>query len=392
MAKFKKKIVIKVSDYRSALTQGKFLAKKGLWVSEYRIESGLNCGGHAFATDGFLLGPILEEFKEKRKDLLAIQYESFKTAFKNKRRDLPLRKPDLKITAQGGVGTVEEHEFLLDYYDLNSVGWGSPFLLVPEVTNVDKSTLKKLEDARESDLYLSNISPLGVPFNNLRENSKDLEKISKIDKGKPGSSCPKKYIALNNEFTSKSICTSSSKYQYLKLKELKKKGLPEAEFNKERDEILAKSCICVGLGTSALLTNNLDTKVEGEGVSVCPGPNLAYFSRKMSLKEIIDHIYGRSEALTKEGRPNIFVKEICLYLDYLQKKVSDAKITTTKKYKAYLTVFAENLKVGINYYHHLFEKLTNNMQDIKTDLSQCSDRLLSISQEIDDISIAELSS
>ncbi len=38
----KKKIVLKVSDYRSALIQGKFLAKKGLWVSEYRIESGLN--------------------------------------------------------------------------------------------------------------------------------------------------------------------------------------------------------------------------------------------------------------------------------------------------------------------------------------------------------------
>ena len=35
----KKKIVLKVSDYRSALIQGKFFAKKGLWVSEYRIES-----------------------------------------------------------------------------------------------------------------------------------------------------------------------------------------------------------------------------------------------------------------------------------------------------------------------------------------------------------------
>ena len=65
----KKKIVLKVSDYRSALIQGKFLAKKGLWVSEYRIESGLNCGGHAFATDGYLLGPILQEFKEKRIEL-----------------------------------------------------------------------------------------------------------------------------------------------------------------------------------------------------------------------------------------------------------------------------------------------------------------------------------
>src|SRR5665811_1965826 len=55
---FTKKVIIKVSDYRSALIQGKYLAKKGIWVSEFRIESGLNCGGHAFATDGYLLGPI----------------------------------------------------------------------------------------------------------------------------------------------------------------------------------------------------------------------------------------------------------------------------------------------------------------------------------------------
>ncbi len=66
----KKKITLKVSDYRSAFIQGKFLAKKGLWVSEYRVESGLNCGGHAFATQGHLLGPILEEFKSKRMELV----------------------------------------------------------------------------------------------------------------------------------------------------------------------------------------------------------------------------------------------------------------------------------------------------------------------------------
>ena len=62
----KKRIILKVSDYRSSFVQGCFLAKKGLWVSEYRIESGLNCGGHAFVSDGYLLGPILEEFKKKK--------------------------------------------------------------------------------------------------------------------------------------------------------------------------------------------------------------------------------------------------------------------------------------------------------------------------------------
>ena len=78
--KIKKKIVLKVSDYRSAIIQGKFLAKKGLWVSEYRIESGLNCGGHAFATDGLLMGPILNEFRENRQTLIDDTFEIVSTA------------------------------------------------------------------------------------------------------------------------------------------------------------------------------------------------------------------------------------------------------------------------------------------------------------------------
>jgi hypothetical protein len=81
---FKKKVIIKVSDYRSALIQGKYLAKKGIWVSEFRIESGLNCGGHAFATDGYLMGPILEEFKEKRQELVDTIFQIYSAALARK--------------------------------------------------------------------------------------------------------------------------------------------------------------------------------------------------------------------------------------------------------------------------------------------------------------------
>lgn len=73
---FNKKVIVKVSDYRSALIQGKYLAKKGVWVSEFRIESGINCGGHAFVKDGVLLGPILEEFKINKRTLIATLFES----------------------------------------------------------------------------------------------------------------------------------------------------------------------------------------------------------------------------------------------------------------------------------------------------------------------------
>ena len=174
---FKKRIILKVSDYRSAFIQGKFLAKKGLWVSEYRIESGLNCGGHAFATDGHLLGPVLEEFKANKEVLAHTIYEILVTALKDKQHPIP-KLPALQITAQGGVGTTDEHQFLLDHFKLSSVGWGTPFLLVPEAINLDAETIGLLSNATEQDQYLSNTSPLGVPFHTLKGNTQDLEKTS----------------------------------------------------------------------------------------------------------------------------------------------------------------------------------------------------------------------
>ena len=217
----KKKIILKVSDYRSALIQGKFLAKKGLWVSEYRIESGLNCGGHAFASEGYLMGPILEEFKNNKKALAQDIYTVLIEALKSKNKTIPNTALQLNITVQGGVGTSEEHEFLLENYNVDSVGWGSPFLLVPEATTVDKETIKTLEKATEKELYLSNISPLGVPFNSLKGNTNEILKNERIAKNKPGSSCPKKFLASNMEYSKKPICTASKKYQNIKLEELK---------------------------------------------------------------------------------------------------------------------------------------------------------------------------
>ena len=350
----KKKIVLKVSDFRSAFIQGKFLAKKGLWVSEYRIESGLNCGGHAFATDGYLLGPVLEEFKEKRNELIESSYQILIQSLESKKRPIPKTVLPLKITAQGGVGTAEEHQFLIDNYQLDSVGWGTPFLLVPEATTVDKPTLEKLMGAKEEDLYLSNISPLGVPFNTLKGNTKDIEKEALIAKGRPGSPCPRKYVSLNNEFTEKDICVASRQYQYLKLKELDNEGLSTEQYQEQFEKIVDKSCICVGLGTSALLANNIGTKVEGKGVSVCPGPNMAYFSKLMSLKEMTDHIYGRANVISRSDRPNMFVKELTIYIEFLKNKIEEARDTINKKQENYLNKFAKNLSDGISYYESLF--------------------------------------
>lgn len=365
----KKKIVLKVSDFRSALLQGTYLAKKGLWVSEYRIESGLNCGGHAFATEGHLMGPILAQFRDQKRDLIEPVFKLLKGALEAKGLVVPENEMDLKITAQGGIGTAEEHEFLMEYYKVDSIGWGTPMLLVPEATSVDEETINKLIGAKEEHLYLSDISPLGVPFNSLKGNTKDIEKQELIDAGKPGSHCPRQYVKLNYDYTEKGLCTASSKFQKIKIKELDEKSLSEVEYKSEYNKIVDKSCICLGLGISSMKAHGIETtKAEGHGISVCPGPNMAYFSKKVSLKEMIDHIYGRTNIIERKDRPNMFIKEIGLYIDYLKKELDGISAISNRKQKKYYDSFVNNLKGGVSYYQSLFSELKSTFTDKKHEI------------------------
>ncbi|HEY1113903.1 MAG TPA: hypothetical protein VGE66_10085, partial [Chitinophagaceae bacterium] len=227
LGEFDKKIVIKVSDYRSALIQGKYLAKKGIWVSEFRIESGLNCGGHAFATDGYLLGPILEEFRVKKGELIAAMFPLYNEAVKARGGATYSEPHPVAITVQGGIGTADENELLHRHYGVQSTGWGTPFLLVPEATTVDADTLQLLSKARETDLTLSHNSPLGVRFHYLKGTTSDKEKQERIARGRPGSPCTEKHLVSNTEFTKDPICTASHKYQKLKIEQLQSLNLPE---------------------------------------------------------------------------------------------------------------------------------------------------------------------
>ncbi len=363
----KKKVTIKVSDFRSALVQGKMLAKKGIWVSEFRIESGLNCGGHAFASQGNLIGPVLEEFRQKRKDLINDQFQTFRDALLAKGMKCPGQPPRLSVSAQGGIGTPDEHQFLLDHYQLDSVGWGSPFLMVPEAVSIDADTIKKLGEAREEDLYLSDISPLGVPFNNLRGNTKDLEKEEKINANKPGSNCIKQYCSLNTEFSRRPMCTASRQYQKKKLLLAETELSNQQEINKAVDAITEKSCICVGLGTSALITNNLSTENEGSGVSVCPGPNMAYFDKQASLKEMTGHIYGRNNLIHRTDRPSVFLKELELYINYFFEKLKPQE-EADNRIKVSNEKFLKAIADSIEYYRELYASHSEQLGVVMTDV------------------------
>ncbi|MCX8532421.1 hypothetical protein [Chryseobacterium luquanense] len=356
----KKKIILKVSDFRSAMIQGNFLAKKGLWVSEYRIESGLNCGGHAFATEGLLLGPIMEEFKTKKNELIFSAHSLMIKALEQKGKNIPKEPLEMKITVQGGVGTSEEHNFLLENYKVDSVGWGSPFLLVPEATSVDSETRNLLAKSKQNDFYLSNISPLGVPFNTVKGTSNEIIKNQKQARNKYGSSCPKKLLALSKEYSPQGICTASKKYQDIKLNELEdlKNELNEKQFQSKKNAITEKACLCVGLVNSAYLENGIEIKGEKQGVVICPGPNLAYFDKELSLSEMVGHIYGNRNVLSEIDRPNMFINELKMYVDHLQKEIlnfsGDVVNSQIKKWNT----FKSNLFEGINYYEELFKSST----------------------------------
>lgn len=380
---FRKKIIIKVSDFRSAFIQGKFLAKKGLWVSEYRIESGLNCGGHAFATDGYLLGPILEEFFTRRDELLNTTRDMVVTALGQRGIQLDRMQFNTRVTVQGGVGTSVEQNFLMRKYGVDSVGWGSPFLLVPEVMNVDEDTLFKLSAAREEDIYLSDVSPLGVPFNNLRLNGKDIEKQQRIAQEKPGSPCKKKFLSFSTEYSEKPMCTASTSFIGKKIKEIKTRYLAPDMFSKAYEKAVEKVCLCEGLIASALSKHNLSLFKQSHAAAVCPGPNLAYFSKITTLKQMVDHIYGRINLITDPKRPNLFIKELHLYIDYLHARVDEFRVRDENGKESAYTAFQRNLMDGIQYYKELIpemiEEAEHARQKMMHDLEMLEHRLLACS-------------
>ena len=360
--RLRKKITLKVSDYRSALIQGKILAKKGVWISEFRIESGLNCGGHAFATHGELLGPILEEFKNKRQSL-ADELSSYYHCAMNE-RGLPVRDdpPEFRITVQGGIGTSNEDAFLMNHYGVDGTGWGSPFLLVPEATNLDDETRNRLAHAGREDFYLSEASPLGIPFNNFRGSSSERLIQQRIDDHRPGSPCTKKYLCSNTEFTSTPICTASRQYQDLKIKQLESQELSSDKLEKEIQNVTAKACLCEDLAAPGLMNDDSESNGERRAVAVCPGPNLAYFSKIATLAEMVGHIYGRSQSLTSPDRPHMFIDELRLYIEYLKNEIQKRLDSIAVKDRTYLDTFSANLQAGIDYYKSIIPKLIHETE------------------------------
>lgn len=356
----RKKIVLKVSDFRSAMIQGKFLARRGLWVSEYRIESGLNCGGHAFATQGHLMGPILEEFRNKKAELIDQLHQSYSKTLVRMERAVSEEPHQVRITVQGGIGTADEQRFLFKHYDVDGTGWGTPFLLVPEVINVDDDHIKKLSAAGDKDVCLSDHSPLGVPFWSLRTSASEEVRRKRIATDKPGSPCPKGFLVSNTEFTKVPICHASRAYQKKKLVLIEKGEDHLSRLEGAKERVTAKSCICHDLAGGATLKYGIDEKAH---TAVCCGPNIVNFSKVATLEEMVSHIYGRLSLFTDADRPHMFIKELSIYIEYFRQEIQKTSDGLLNKTTKFFLVFKDNLNVAIEHYQGIAKQLRSEQKE-----------------------------
>ncbi len=160
------------------------------------------------------------------------------------------------------------------------------------------------------------------------------------------------------------------------------KALPKAEYEKSFEDITEKVCLCEGLCSSVYIKNNMVKPRENRAVTICPGPNTAYFSGIYSLDEMVKHIYGRLNLLEGTNRPNMFVNEIKLYIEYLRKDAeTNIREITVKKAKQ-LEKFKEQLIIGINYYKDLLPDLMSMSKALDSSVQDELERLRMLVDQI----------
>ena len=117
-------------------------------------------------------------------------------------------------------------------------------------------------------------------------------------------------------------------------------------------------------------------------VAVCPGPNLAYFSKTASLEEMVGHIYGRLQLMTDPQRPHMFINELHLYIDYLKNEIQKKLDSWSVKEQKYFNSFRSNLQDGIEYYKSLIPKLLEETdryrETMRIDLLELEQKLVDI--------------
>jgi hypothetical protein len=228
---------------------------------------------------------------------------------------------------------------------------------------------------------------MGIPFNNVHGTLSDLQIQRRYKEGKPGSRCTKKFLVSNTEFTKEPICTASIQYQELKIAQLKSQNLLPEELEQKIAKVVEKACLCEDLAATGFISSSTNGTANHHAVAVCPGPNLAYFSKIASLEEMVSHIYGRIQLMTDPQRPNLFINELRLYIDYMKSEIQKRLDTWSAKEQKFFSNYRANLQAGIAHYKSLIPKLREETERYRETMRI---ELLALEQELLEIVIPSM--
>ena len=136
---------------------------------------------------------------------------------------------------------------------------------------MDDVTRELLRQAKADDLYLSDISPLGIPFNTVKGTGSEIWTQEQWRRGTPGSPCSKGFAVASTEFSEIPLCLASRQYQGLKLAEIDRQDIPPRRKEVLKAAVVKKTCICTHLGNGVLIKLGLKSTNSGPPGRL-PGP------------------------------------------------------------------------------------------------------------------------
>jgi hypothetical protein len=77
---------------------------------------------------------------------------------------------------------------------------------------------------------------------------------------------------------------------------------------------------------------------------------------------MVGHIYGRLQLISVSDRPNLFINELRLYIDYLKNETGKKLGSLSTNEHRYLTTFRKNLQEGIEYYRSVVPKMAKETE------------------------------
>ena len=137
-----------------------------------------------------------------------------------------------------------------------------------------------------------------------------------------------------------------------------------------REKVVTKNCICDHLGNGALIALGIADE-KNSPQSICPGPNIEWFNKFYTLKEMVDHIYGRRPSLVSSKRPHMFAKEIEMYMDDFEKRVLSS--SHTKKEIITMLEYKKNLEEGLDFCLEIAKKPPFPEENLKS-ISICVEK------------------